>query len=294
MLEFFRKYQRYFFLIITVVIIISFSFFGTYNTITSNPIHEQIAFKAVDGTEVTRAELEEMAIFLGTDKQDKLLFGGLWGPNFLNDGVVKNDILATGLAAILTEQYANDIQPDLYTRLEKEKRYALYVHPEAKFLNVESAWGYFAPSLKGSFDELRHSNNPISPEALNARINLYLGEKKFPAPLLRQVLRYQEKQYSWLTPDINLDRTDLSLFGYHTVEDWFGPKFMRIIAEFIINSAKIAEQKGYEVSKAETLADLRRNAEISFKENANNPNLGVANSNEYYNEQLRRLGMDQD
>lgn len=293
MLEFFRRYQRYFFLVITVVIIISFSFFGTYSTLGSNPIHEQIAFTAVDGTEVSRAELEEMVIFLGTDKQDKMLFGGLWGPNFFNNGVIKNDILMTGLGAILAEQYANDIKSDLFTRLEKERRYALYVHPQAKFLNVETAWGYFAPDLKDNFDDLRQSDNPINPEALKARIALYLSEKKFPAPLLRQVLRYQEKQYSWLTPDINLDRIDLSLFGYHTVEDWFGPKFIRIVAEFVINSSKIAEQKGYEVSKAETIADLRRNAEISFQENANNPNLGVANSNEYYNEQLRRLGMDQ-
>lgn len=293
MLEFFRKYQRYFFLIITVVIIISFSFFGTYSTISSNPIREQMAFKAVDGTEVSRAELDEMVIFLGTDKQDKLLFGGLWGPNFLNDGVIKNDILKTGLGTILAEQYPGDIKSDLFTRLEKEKRYSLYVHPQAKFLNVESAWGYFAPELKGNFDTLRSSNDPMDVDAFNARVALFLGEKKFPAPILRQVLRYQEKQYSWITPDANLDRMDLSLFGYHTVDDWFGPKFIRIVAEFIINSSKIAEQKGYQVSKTEALADLQRNAQISFQENANNPNLGVASSSEYYNEQLRRLGMDQ-
>lgn len=64
MLDFFRKYQRYFFLVITVVIIISFSFFGTYSTLGSNAWREQIAFKAVNGHEVTRADVDEMTDFL--------------------------------------------------------------------------------------------------------------------------------------------------------------------------------------------------------------------------------------
>src|ERR1700733_10225613 len=91
MLDFFRRYQRYFFLVITVVIIISFSFFGTYSTLGSNTWREQIAFKAINGCEVTRSDVDEMALFLATDNEDKLLYGGAWGPNFLNDGVIRKD-----------------------------------------------------------------------------------------------------------------------------------------------------------------------------------------------------------
>ena len=72
-------------------------------------------------------------------------------------------------------------------------------------------------------------------------------------------MRYQEKQYNWLTPNPNLNQTDLSLFGYHTAEDWFGTHFTRLLSEFIINAAILAETQGYEVSKAEALADLVRN-----------------------------------
>ncbi len=39
MLAFFRKYQRYFFLVITIVIVISFSFFGTYSTLMNTSGH---------------------------------------------------------------------------------------------------------------------------------------------------------------------------------------------------------------------------------------------------------------
>lgn len=293
MLDFFRRHQRYFFIVITIVIVISFSFFGTYSSLSDSPFREQVAFKAVDGTAVTRHELDEMATFIGTDASDKLLVGGMWGPNFLNDGVISKNFLETGLGIILASSYPHDIQPDLEARLEKEKRYALYTHPQAGFIGTEAAWNYFAPSMTSYYHLLRAAQDPTSPQALQARVALFLMEKQFPQQVLRQVLRYQEKQYAWVNPDRNLDRTDLSLFGYHTLEDWFGPRFVRLASEFIINAAIIAEEKGYQVTKADALSDLIRNAELSFYQNANSPHLGVATSHEYFNEQLRRLGMDQ-
>lgn len=293
MLAFFRKYQTYFFAVITVVIIISFSFFGTYSTLSSNTTQEPTAFKAIDGTEVPRSELDELVLFIGTDNEEKRLFGGIWGPNFLNDGVIRNDFLGSGLAEILVSAYPEMVERDLQPRLEKEKHFTLYTHPQAKFLSLEGAWSYFSPEMKQHWEGLRSAEKSTSDDAFAARVALFLAEKKFPAPLARQVLRYQEKQYNWLRPDPNLDRIDLSLFGYHTLDDWFGPRFLRLVGEFIINSSKIAEQKGYQVSKAEALTELLRNAEISFQQNRNNPNIGVANSTEYFYEQLRRLGMDQ-
>lgn len=292
MLDFFRRHQRYFFIVITIVIVISFSFFGTYSTLSDSSFREQIAFTTVDGTEIPRHELDEMAAFIGTDSQDKQLFGGAWGPNFLNSGVMRKDFLENGLAAMLIAQYPDEIQKDLEKRLEKEKRFALYSHPQAPFISIASVWTNFAPYMKTHYDALRNASNPVDAEAINARIALFLGEREIPSHLMRQVMRYQEKQYSWLTPDPNLDYTDLSLFGYHTVEDWFGPRFVRLAAEFIMNTAVIAEQKGYEVSKADALADLVRNSEISFQQNMRSPHLGVANSQEYFKEQLRRQGMD--
>jgi len=292
MLHFLRKHQKYFFFVITIVVIASFSFFGTYDTLAGNAIHEQVVFTALDGTKVTRADLDAMVAFLTTDNDDKRLFGGAWGPNFLNDGVIKNDILTTGIGEILATTYPELVGRDLAPRLEKEKRYNLYAHPQAKFISVESAWEYFAPGMKANYRILRRSENPVEQKAFAARIALYLNERQFSAPLLRQVLRYQQQQQGWVTPDPSLEHIDLSLFGYHTIDDWFGPRFVRIIAEFIMNSATLAEQKGYEVSKSEALADLMKNSEISFQQNLNNHHLGVANSTEYMNEQLRLLGMD--
>jgi GcvH upstream region-like protein len=293
MLDFFRTYQRYFFLVITVVVIISFSFFGTYSTLGSNQWREQIAFKAVNGKEITRSDVDEMALFLATDSEDKMLYGGQWGLNFLNDGVIRNDFLAIGLGQELAMAYQEDLNIDIDKRLAKEKKYVLYTHPQARFLGIENVWNYFSPEMNVHFNALQTAKNGLSEEAFNHRVKLYLGERKIPASTLRNILRYQERQYNWLNPDDKLNQLDLSLFGYHTLEDWFGPYFTRLISEFIINAAILAEAQGYSVSKAEALTDLVRNTQLSYQQNLKNPNLGVTSPEEYLNEQLRLLNMDQ-
>lgn len=293
MLQFFRKYERYFFAAITFVIVVTFSFFGTYNEIGSANWREEVAFQAVDGSRVGKTDLQNMVQFISTDGEDKMLMGGIWGPNFLNDGVIRENFLKTGLGEILVQHYQKDVNQEMQSKLDREKKYALYTHPQAKFLGVDAVWTYLAPDLKVSFDNLRLSNQATDSESLASRVQLYLGQSKLPPAVLRNVLRYQERQYNWVTPDPNLERIDLSLFGYHTAEDWFGNRFIQLVAQFIINSAKIAEQKGYVVSKSEALADLIRHAETSFQQNRTNPHLGLASSRDYLNEQLRRMGMDQ-
>lgn len=293
MLDFFRKYQRFFFLIVTVVIVISFSFFGTYSTLETPMVTEKVVATSIDGSQVYRNELEEMAMFLGSDSNDKLLFGGVWGPNFLNPGVIRNDFLTTGLAEVVISAYEMELIPDLQSRLEREKRYTPYKNPNSKLISSMNAWNFFAPEIKDKFLQLQEQQDAASSQGISSRVELYLAEQKFPSPILRQFLKYQESQYPWIPADPNLDSTDLSLFGYHTLEDWFGPKFIRLIAQVIINSAKIAEQRGYQVSRDEALASLLRNAQVSFEQNQQSPFLKATNSQQYFREQLRLMGMDQ-
>jgi GcvH upstream region-like protein len=293
MLHFFRKYERYIFVVITVVIVISFSFFGTYNTLQSPEKMEKIAFTAVDGSKISRSEVEELLRFIRTDNEDKLLWGGAWGPNFLNDGVIKKEFLETGFAQILAAQYSNEIRKDWEKKHSREKNYSPYIHPQANFISAANAWKILYPDLEIQFSYLQTVLDPMSSQGIDARVKLYLAERKLPAPMLRQVLRYQEKQYTWVPRDSNLSQIDLSLFGYHSIEDWLGLRFTHLVAEYILNSAIIAEKSGYRVSKEEALADLFRNAELSFQQNSQNPNLGVATISQYFDEQLRRLGMDQ-
>lgn len=292
MIKFIQKYQKFFYAIVTTVIVISFSFFGTYGAMDASSIHEQIAFTALDGKKITRGELEEMVLFLQTDVLDKSLYGAAWGPNFLNDGVIRKDFLETGMGTQLAEAYPDLLRAELDARLQREKRFTPYTHPKASYISAPMVWGYFAPSIKQNLDRLQASTNPLNPQAFQARVDLYLAERAFPAPFLGQVLSRQEAQYGTVEKDQNLPFRDLSLFGYHTVDDWFGPKFLRLVSEFIFNSAIVAEQKGYKVTKEEAWADLVQNASTSFKDVSRYPDMNLASQSEYLNEQLRRMGMD--
>lgn len=292
MLHFLRKHQRYFFVAITVVIVISFSFFGTYSAMNQQVVEDPVAFTTVTGKKVKRSDLEALTHFISTDNEDKFIFGGMAGPNFLNDGVVKRDFLETGLAALLAAEYAPQIKDDWQQRLEREKKYTLYKHPEAQFISAETAWDSFLPGKKTHFYKLQQAEDALAPDAINARVNLFLDERNFPAPTLRQILAYQEHQFSFVKHDPQLDRNDLFLFGHYTMEDWFGPRFLRVVAQFIINSAKVAEERGYRVSDAEAFAELSKNAELSFNQLSGKVDLGAANSGEYLSDQLRKSGMD--
>ena len=291
MLAFFRKYQKFLYILVTFVVVISFSFFGTYQATADNPYYAQVAFTTVNGTQVNRGELEQMAHFLATDTVDKRNLGH-WGPNFLNDGVIRQDFLETGMAAELAAAYSIELKGELTLRSEREKHYVPYVHPQAPFLSAPAAWAYFAPGINTDLQTLRVTADPVSPDALKARVRLYIAQSQFSPQALKRVLRYQQQQYSWLKADPNLDQIDLSLFGYRTTDDWFGRKFSRLVAQFVINAAEIAEQKGYRVSREEALADLQRNSAKSFEESQRSGAAPIGTASDYFKEQLRRLKMD--
>lgn len=291
MLQFLRQYQRFFFLIITIVTIASFSFFGTYQAITSKAPGDAVAFTTLGGTNVTRQEMEDFLHFIGSDFNDYLTTGGVYG-NFLNDGVVRNDLFATGLAGDLADAYMEDLKGDFAVRLEREKRFHPYTHPQAKFLTAEAVWRYFAPEIKENLDFINTQKDATSRDLFNARVHLYLAEGRFPQAALRHMLRYQQKQYEWITEDPVLMSEDLSLFRYHTLEDWFGRRFVTLMVQVIMNSADIAEQRGYKVSHEEALSSLIYNAQTSYKHTHRGADITVAGSTSHMDDLLVRMGLD--
>jgi hypothetical protein len=194
MLGFLRKHQKYFFVLITIVIVTSFSFFGTYGTLGGNDIHEQVAFTTVAGKQITRGQLEEFSQFISTDQEDSKLYGGSLGPNFLNDGVIRKDFLESGLAAILVQQYEPELKADLITKHSREAHYKPYAHPEAPFVSSATVWNYFAPEIVKNLETVQKTAAPSSDEAVQAKIALYLAERRLPSPYLKQILTQQERQ----------------------------------------------------------------------------------------------------
>ncbi|MGM0439718.1 MAG: hypothetical protein ACQEP8_01220 [Chlamydiota bacterium] len=294
MLSFCRKYQKIIFYVVTFVVVISFSFFGTYSALSgNNHPPSRKAFTAINRRQFSTDYLNKFVNFIGSDAEDALNSGSIWTANFLNDGVIVKDILSNGLGEMLFAQYREALKGDLQTRLAGERRYTPYYHPDVPTLNAETIWGYFAPELRQHYHALKKSTEATTPRSFHNRVMLYLAERQFPQQLLRQVLAYQQGQYSWLPADPNLQRLDLALFGYHNLKDWFGPRFMDLVGEFIINASIIAEDKGYNVSDEEVMADLLYNLSENLKAYRQHPQMAELNEQTFFSEQLRRLNIDQ-
>src|SRR5690606_26144463 len=170
-------------------------------------------------------------------------------------------------------------------RLEKAKRFQPYVHPEAPFLSAKNVWDHFAPDLSGEIEALQKEPS-ANFDVFSHLEKLYLYQCRIHPEMLRQILVYQHRQYPWLQVDQRLNFDDLALFGYHSAADWFGHNFVDLIAEFILNAAALAVEKGYQVSLQEAKGELIHN----FQETVEKAKLKTPIS---LQEHLHRLGFDE-
>lgn len=265
MLGFFQKYQRFFFIFVTVLVIGSFAFFGVLDTFTNNErvVDDFSIGKSIDGSPMMRSEVQRLSRFIATDRGD-FSPGSRETPNFCNDGVIRNDLLRTGLSDLLISSYFDSFKEALQHRLDRAKKYRGYEHPEASFISARTVWDRLIPSVGKELDSLQ-AQEEASVSTFSRLSRLYQQQSACPPEFLRRVLMYYHNQASWVKPDPQLQYVDLSLFGYHTVSDWFGPNFVDCTAQFILNAAKYAEQKGYRVSSEEAKGDLIRNFKESMQ-----------------------------
>ncbi|MFZ0566334.1 MAG: hypothetical protein WAM28_09140 [Chlamydiales bacterium] len=293
MLQFFHKYQKFFFLFTTIIVVSSFVFFGTYQAFGPNFKKEsdEVAFVAMDGKKVRSSYLNAFSDFIsseGSPYHNKIL-----SFNFLNDSVITREFLESGLAARIVAHFSDELEEELQSRLDKEKKYRPYVHPYFKSLCAESIWKQYAPEIAQNLLKLQKSSQAVDLETFETKVNLFLAEKKFPPTLLGQVLRYQEKDYSTLPPDPRLMKDDLRLFGYRDLRDWFGSRFIDSISQIIINTAALARQAGYRVTREEVLSDLLYRSEQTFDLIKNRTDLPVDNGYGLFQLYLRQKGIDE-
>ena len=260
MLEFFRKYQRHFFIVVSVVIIISFAFFGTLSTIQGpgegQKREDRLLVHAVDGSPLMLSEVQDLSRFISSDAQDLDRSGRV--PNLCNDGVIRRDLLQSGLGDLLSASYFEGIRGELSTRLDRAKRYTPYVDPQFSFLSAEVVWERFLPEINTSLKALKEETE-VSQDTFLKLSNLYQAQGEFSSESLRRILFFQQKQLRKGEIDPRLFHEDLSLFGFHSAADWFGPEFIDLAAQFILNAAHLAERKGFAVTLEEAKGDLLAN-----------------------------------
>ncbi len=285
MLAFLRRHQRLFFLFTTIVVVISFSFFGTLNTfMTPGQPSDRIVSQTSDGKPIYEGEIKMLNFLLGEDQHHSRISA------LFNDGVLEKDFLDTGLAGMLVENYYEELSGDIDDRLQRAQRFSPYVHPGAPFISAEMVWQNFAPTIRDDLVQLK-SKSLSNVENFNLLADLYMKQTAFSPEILRQVLLYQQKQYNWIQFDPQLPQTDLCLFGFHTKRDWFGPKFLDLISQFIIHAANHAQQKGYRVNDEEVRAELLQNVYDNLEAMQQEPS--YAKAEQVFQEQLAMMHLSE-
>jgi len=286
MLEVFRKYQRHLFIFIAIMIIASFSFFGTFSTFSQAETRkDSVLAHAVDGSPIMLSEVRALARFLSTDREDAGQPGV--SPNLCNDGVIRHDLLRTGIADLIADSYFESLKTEFELRLDRAKRFRPYVHPDSPFIRAEAVWAQFLPAINREIAQIQEEKE-AAPSTFARFSRLYQQQSALTPETLRRILFFLHQQQG-LKIDPALQYADLSLFGFHSLTDWFGRDFLAIAAEFILNAAALAEEKGYVVSLEEAKGDLVAHFQNSLQRLQADP----SESGISFSQHLRSLGFDE-
>lgn len=154
--------------------------------------------------------------------------------NFLNEGILTEKFLTKKLG----EELFLKIYGGNSSLFDKERGYSAYRRFDAPFISSEEVWKSSAPHLYSAYTDLQQVCYPVSPEGYAARVRLFLEEKKFPHYVLRQMLEYRRRMFN-LPEDVSLSRNvDLRLFGYKSVQDWFGAPYIDSAVEALLRFAE--------------------------------------------------------
>lgn len=241
MLEFFRKYQRIFFIFVTVVIIVTFSLFGSYKTMNQFEKRKDVVVGyAIDGSKLKYFDIKQLSALLGAEDPQ--------------NGVVGKNLIRSGIAEMLATKYFDVLQSDWQSRLERIKRCRFYVHPASPSLNAKLIWDQLAP---GAVDEVKklQAVEKVDTQFFSSWARLYWMQEQCPSELVRRILFFHQNQYQ-LPNDPRILNEDFSLCSFRTMPEWFGNHFYDLMVQFIFNAAIEAEQQGFSVTKAEAEADL--------------------------------------
>jgi GcvH upstream region-like protein len=286
MFSFFRRYQRAIFFLVTTIIILSFSFFGTYSAMVSTKGEDPVVFKTTAGKKVRRSEAQTYISFLST--------GAAGGPsqvyNFFNDGFLERDILSTCVGQSIFHKWKAECSPYLAKKKPQESTFNLYQHPKAPFLGTEYVWTYFVPELKDRFFSYKKEMSSDMEEIFKQKAALFALERQFPGNFVKQLILFQQQQAAdWLEPDATLQEKDLSLFGYTSASDWFGDEYLQKVVQTVIDGALMAQKEGIQISDEEVTNSLYQNLQAAagrFGDLQNKP------LNELVQLSLGSLGLD--
>lgn len=271
MFSFFRAYQKILFIIITAIIVITFSFFGTYSTIDHSSKHRKKdkVVATINGKKIKVSEIDELSYFLSREADLAMKLN-------CDLGTIKKDFFQTKLATMLYNSYFEKFKEEYAQKLLKVQTFTPYTHPQATFISAIEVWNKFNPDLVNKLENLQ-AKSSFDSEAFELFSDLYLLQCKFSPEMLKRILLYHQSYYQWIKPDNRLMNDDMALFGFNSLSDWVGQGFIDLVSQFILSSAAIAEEKGNKVTLDEAREDFNKNVILP-----------LLNNNKYSKEDFQR------
>lgn len=290
MLGFFRRFQKYVFAIVTVLLVLSFLFFGgTGSLFEKDEVVDRQVGVLVDGTKLTERRLEGMIRILENGLEE-----GTRTPNLLSDSFVHREIILSGLGKILAEHVMEELQEELEQRLDRVHNYVPYQHPYVPHISAKHIWTQFSPSILSAIEKIQSTPKGFTKEHLAHFFDCYVAQAAFPPPMLHQMLHMRQQQTENIRPDPGLGGANVALFGFQTIEDWFGRKFVEELATFLFNAARIAQKEGYGVSMEEARASLFANVSQGMRAFTNGNVPEMEEVEQVYAMQIRQAGLSEE
>jgi hypothetical protein len=290
---FFRKYQKLIFGVIGGVVMLSFSFFGTYSAMKGpEKVEGPVARTLPDGTRVSAREWQQLVVFLRSSRISAQLARDPLQANLLNDGVLEIDFLATGMAPKLGEALGAEGERQLAEREGRERLKSPYQHPHDPSIGVRALWEMLSPGMVQQWNGWMASQGAPAAERWQRRAELYLAQSRLPPEWVRKLLLHQEGARA--EPDPKLQHGDLALFGYHSLEEWFGKPLIEEAASWILHGAMYAEQQGIHVSLDEAQRDLARQGQEAYALLERDPRLQGVSFSQFMQHQVAQWAGDQE
>ncbi len=243
MLHLFRKYQKFIFIIVAFVVIVTFVFFGTYQAfIPSNEekeIEDPVSYTTATGRVVGCRELAMLATFLAKEGPGS----GALPSNLFSHQWVSRYFLTPSVASQWVDLSTSSVQE----KWARELSYVPYQHPARADLSLVTFWSFLAPELPMRLKELQTASS--IEETLETRLELYRLQEQAPPKLLANVLRYRAQE-AGCEIDPRLSRGDLALFGYQDLIDWLGQESMEKLARIVIRGMEEAQDYPFSLTEA--------------------------------------------
>ncbi len=293
MLHFLRLHQRSLLLFLTVVIITSFVFFGTYGAFMKPPQKGDLqVYKKTDGKEISHEQMERFKKFLASDSE--VIPSNSAFPNYLNTGFLHKEIITTQAIIEIALKEWEKVGPELEDKIKVEKLWSPYSHSESASVGAMNVWKIFAPAIPEELAKLKITEERTA--LLKTHFSLMSAERAFPEAYLTQILLWQQSKQADLSEEVQQHKGYLSLFGYKDVTDWMGLKLYESTIKSIIEVAVRAESEGIKVSDAEARKYLRTASEAGRQKAQvlKLDFLALKSPESFYGQQLQILHMSEE